>query len=125
MRTKKLSIEFEECKAAFIEIDLENLENYMSKFLALKNHERNTREILEVSGFNRSNEVRVVILIDDEEDSEKELEKCKDYAEQFGKITSACINTIWLLNDSYYPSIEERLNPEDSIYCTEWFIYRH
>mgnify|MGYP006916224183 CR=1 FL=1 len=68
MKTKKINVEFEQAKVVNMDVDLQNLENYMSKFLALKNHQRHTDEILDVSGFDGSNKVRVVILIDDEED---------------------------------------------------------
>lgn len=85
METKKIRIDFEEVKTVRILIDLGNdLENYMSMFLALKNHERETKEILEVRNFYGSNHVSIVFLI--EEDESKEVERCKDYASQFGNL---------------------------------------
>lgn len=116
METKKLTLQFEKGKVAVFEIDLLNLENYKSKFLALKNHERNTEEILEVLGFNGSNSVRVVMLIGDEEGAEYEMERCHEYIEQFGTITHEGIEDAWLCNKDEN-SIDYKLNHED------WYIF--
>lgn len=87
METKKIRVELEEVKVVEISIDLgDDLQNYMSKFLALKNHERETAEILRVLNFYGSNHVNVTFLIEDDADEVKELEHCKDWAGQFGKV---------------------------------------
>ena len=87
METKKIRVELEEVKVVGITIDLgEDIQNYMSKFLSLKNHERETAEILEVLNFYGSNHVHVTFLIEDDADEAKEVEHCKDWAEQFGKV---------------------------------------
>lgn len=98
MRTKKINIEMEEVKVVDIMLDLGELDNYMSKFLALKNHERETREILEVRGCYWSNFVNVVILIDEHENEAKQLERCKEFAEQFGKVERCEVVTAWILD---------------------------
>lgn len=116
METKTIKVEFEQVKVVEIVLDLFNLENYMSKFLALKNHERNTDDILEVSGWDGSNSVRVVLLID-EDDEAQEVDRCKDYAGQFGKIERCEVQTAWILNDTYFPSISSELGHKD------WFVY--
>lgn len=83
--TKKISIELEEVKVVGITIDLGNdIQNYQSKFLALKNHERETERILEVKNFYGSNQVDVTILIDDDEDEAEIVKKAKDFVGQFG-----------------------------------------
>ena len=115
MRTKLINIEFEEVKVVKFEIDLVNLENYMSKFLALKNHERHTDEILKVSGWDGSNSVLVVMLID-EEDEANEVARCKKYIEQFGKIESCRVETAWILNDTYFPKLSYELG-------NNWYVY--
>lgn len=87
METKKIRVELEEVKVVEVSIDLgDDLQNYMSKFLALKNHERETAEILEVRNFYGSNHVHVTFLIEDDADEAMEVEHCKDWAEQFGKV---------------------------------------
>ena len=102
METKKIKVELEEVKVCKIMIDLHNLQNYMDRFLALKNHERNTREILEVRGFDGSNYVEVTILIDDTEDEAKEVEHCKDFVGQFGKfVGDPEVTTAYILNKDY------------------------
>lgn len=91
METKKIRVELEEVKVVSVTVDLgEDLENYMSAFLSLKNHERETKEILEVRNFYRSNNVRITFLIDEEDDDEakEEVEHCKVWAGQFGKLVS-------------------------------------
>ena len=99
MKQKKINVTLEQVKVVDIMLDLENLENYMSKFLALKNHERHTDEILEVRGIDDSNSVHVVMLGPDEDDDEKEyVERCKDYIEQFGKIESCEVQEAWLID---------------------------
>ena len=117
MKTKKISVEFEEVKVVNILLDLGELENYMSKFLALKNHQRNTSELLSVEGINGSNKVEVVLLIEEEEDEASEVQKCKDYAEQFGKFTRCDVETAWIINKRD-TDIDYRLNYD------EWYIYR-
>lgn len=98
METKKLRIELDEVKVCKITLDLEDLENYMSKFLALKNHERNTREIVNVRGFNGTNLVEVVLVIEDEENENEEVEQCKDWACQFGNIIDTEVETAYILD---------------------------
>ena len=118
MRIKKINVEFEEVKVVSITLDLGNdLENYMSKFLALKNHERNTDEILEVKGFNGSNSLNVVILIDEDEDEAEEVKKCKGYIEQFGEIESYEIQTAWILDDTYWDGLSSKFDD------AEWYVY--
>ena len=116
MKTKKINVEFEQAKVVNMDVDLQNLENYMSKFLALKNHQRHTDEILDVSGFDGSNKVRVVILIDDEEDENLEVQRCKDYIEQFGAIIFCEVTTAWILNDTYFDGVSSKFNEE-------WYVY--
>lgn len=87
MKTLKVNLELVEIKVCRIQIDLHDLQNYMDRFLSLKNHERNTREILEVSGINDSNCVNVTIMIDYDEDEAKEINRCKDFVGQFGTFT--------------------------------------
>lgn len=123
MRTKKLNIEFEEVKVAILVVDLKNLENYMSKFLALKNHQRHTREILEVRGFDESNKVRVAILIEENEPEDKEMQMCVDFAEQFGEITHKHVEKAWILNDNLHPQIDWLLNGMDGE--LDWYVYGH
>ena len=98
MKTKEINIQLEEVKVVNIMLNLGNLSNYMSKFLALKNHERETKEILEVRGSHGSNSVNVVILIEEHEDEAKQLEQCKDYIEQFGKVEQCDVTTAWILD---------------------------
>ena len=99
METKKIRVELEEVKVCRIQIDLHDLQNYMDRFLALKNHERNTREILEVSGINDSNCVNVTIMIDYDEDEAKEIERCKDFVGQFGTFTcEPTVETAYILD---------------------------
>jgi len=86
METKKIKVDLEEVKVVSIMIDLGSLERYMDRFLALKNHERHTREILEVRGFDGSNSVSVTLMIDENEDEAKEVEHCMEYVGQFGNI---------------------------------------
>lgn len=117
METKTIKVEFEQVKVVEIMLDLANLENYKSKFLALKNHQRHTDEILEVSGWDGSNSVFVVLLIEEERDEAQEVEKCKDFAAQFGKIERCEVHTAWILNDTYFPSISSELGHKD------WFVY--
>lgn len=100
METKKVTLHFEKNKVAVFTLDLLNLENYMSKFLALKNHERNTEEILKVSGFNGSNLVEVVMLIGDTEGAYEEMEHCHEYVEQFGTITHEELTDAWICNQA-------------------------
>lgn len=117
MRTKRINVEFEESKVVDIMLDLgDNIKNYMSKFLALKNHERNTDEILQVKGFNGSNHLNVVILIDDN-DEKAEVEHCKEYIEQFGKIISCEVKTAWILDDTYMDGLSSKFDYD------EWFVY--
>lgn len=123
METKKISIPFEKVKVVEVQVDLENLENYMSKFLALKNNQRNTSEILDVRGFDDSNVVKVVLLIEENEPEEKEVELCRKFVGQFGKIISCKVETAWILNDSYSPGLYYLLNSKDE-YC-EWYVYRY
>ena len=127
MRTKKINVVFEEVKVAVFGVDLKNLENYMSKFLALKNHQRHTDEILEVRGFDGSNKVRVVILIEENEPEEKEMQLCVDFVEQFGEITSKVIENAWILNDTLHPRIDYELNrnPKDDDDYLDWYVYGH
>ena len=117
MKTKKIFVEFEEVRIVDFMIDLDNLDNYMSKFLALKNHQRHTPEILEVRGFDESNHVRVVILLDEEEDEKKQVEQAKDFVEQFGDILQMDVDNSWILNDSYFDGVHSHFNTLD------WFVY--
>ena len=103
MKTKKINVVFEEVKVVDLLVNIGNtLENYMSNFLSLKNHERNTKEILEVRGTNDSNSVHVVLLIDEDRDDvgdeTKYVEHCKDFVSQFGKIERCEVETAWSLN---------------------------
>lgn len=116
METKKVTLQFEKGKVVEFTLDLLNLENYKSKFLALKNHERNTQEILEVSGFNGSNSVIVVMLIGDEEGAEDYIKSCHEFIEQFGTITHEEIKDAWLC-DKQANSIEYKLDYDD------WYLY--
>ena len=115
MRTKKINVVFEEAKVVNIMIDLGELENYMSNFLALKNHQRNTPELLSVEGFNGSSKVEVVLLIDEEEEESSEVKKCKDYAEQFGKVTSCEVETAWI--------VERDWNVDSALDYNEWYRF--
>ena len=119
METKIVKVEFEKAKVVKFIVDLENLENYMSKFLALKNHQRHTDEILEVSGWDGSNSVRVVLLID-EDDEAQEVKRCKEYIEQFGRIESCDVQNAWILNDTYGDGIGATFRYKDDM---EWFVY--
>jgi len=119
MRTKKINVVFEEVKVAVFDVDLKNLENYMDKFLALKNHQRHTDEILEVRGFDGSNKVRIVILLEEEE----EMQYCVDFVEQFGEITSKEIENAWILNDNLHPQISYELNERGEY--LDWYVYGH
>ena len=111
-------MEFEQAKVVNVTIDLGNLESYKSRFLALKNHQRETDEILDARGFYGSNKVRVVLLIDESEPEEEELEKCKDWAGQFGVITSCEVDTAWILDEKNYgDGVTSQLHYE------EWYIY--
>lgn len=112
---KRISIIFEEVKVVKLYIDLGGLDNYMSKFLALKNHQRNTSEILSVEGSNGSNIIELVLLIDEDENEGNEIIKCKDYAEQFGKITSYDVENAWIVPRDW--SLDEKLNYKD------WYRY--
>lgn len=114
---KKITIEFEEVRVVDFLIDLDNLDNYMSKFLALKNHQRHTPEILEVRGFDSSNHVRVVILLDEYEDEKKQVKKAEEFVEQFGEIIDTDIENSWILNDSYIDSVHTHFETLD------WFVY--
>lgn len=116
MKTKKINIQLEEVKVVDIMLDLGELDNYMSKFLALKNHERNTKEILQVRGFDGSNSVNVVILIEEEEDEATQLERCKDYIEQFGKVEHCEVTTAWIL-DKDTNGIDGAVDYDD------WFVF--
>lgn len=117
MKTKKILVEFEEVRVVDFLIDLDNLDNYMSKFLALKNHQRHTPEILEVRGFDDSNHVRIVILLDEYEDEKKQVEKAQEFVEQFGDIIDVDIEDSWILNDSYGDAIHTHFETLD------WFVY--
>lgn len=105
---KRISIIFEEVKVVKLYIDLANVNNYMSKFLALKNHQRNTSEILSVEGSNGSNIIEIVILIDEDENEGNEIIKCKDYVEQFGKIVSYEVEKAWIVPREW--ELDEKLN---------------
>lgn len=120
METKTIKVEFEQVKVVKIVLDLANLENYKSKFLALKNHQRHTDEILEVSGWDGSNSVRVVLLIEEERDEAQEVEKCKDFAGQFGKIKRCEVQTAWILNDTWGDGVGATFRYKDGM---EWFVY--
>lgn len=123
MRTKKIDVVFEEVKVAVFDVDLKNLENYMSKFLALKNHQRHTDEILDVRGFDGSNKVLVVILIEESEPEEEEMQRCIDFVEQFGEITEKKVENAWILNDNLHPQIDYYLNGMNEY--LEWYVYGH
>lgn len=105
-------VEIQKVKVCRLQIDLKNLENYKDRFLALKNHERNTREILEVSGINDSNCVNITILIDEYEDETKELEQCKDFVGQFGIFTcDPTIETAYIIEKDW--QLESELDYQD------------
>lgn len=123
MRTKQINVVFEEVKVAVFDVDLKDLENYMSKFLALKNHQRHTDEILEVRGCDGSNEVRVVILIEESEPEDKEMQQCVDFVEQFGEIKQKKVENAWILNDNLHPQIDWLLNGMDGE--LDWYVYGH
>lgn len=116
MRTKKINIEMEEVKVVDIMLDLGELDNYMSKFLALKNHERDTREILQVRGFYGSDSVNVVVLIDEHLKETRQVERVKDFIEQFGKVESYKVATAWVL-DKDENGIDWAVDYDD------WYIY--
>ena len=120
METKTIKVEFEKAKVVKFIIDLANLENYMDKFLALKNHQRHTDEILEVSGWDGSNSVRVVLLIEDELDEAQQVKECKEFVEQFGKIESCKVETAWILNDTWGDGVGATFRYKDGL---EWFVY--
>lgn len=91
MKTKNINVVVEEVKVIAFTIDLGNeLAKYQSRFLALKNHERETEEIVEVRNFYGSNKVRVTYLLEDEEYEclTEQVERCKEHVEQFGEIVS-------------------------------------
>ena len=118
MTTKKLNIVFEEVKVAKIDINLGNLEQYKSRFLALKNHERETKEILRVRGFYDSSEVQVVLLIEDDEPEADELARCTEWAGQFGEITECNVETAWILDEkNYMDGVTSQLRYKD------WYVY--
>lgn len=117
MKTKKINVEFEEVKVVEILLDLGSLENYMSKFLALKNHERETDEILEVRGIRDSNSVHVTLLIEENNDEAKEVERCEEFLEQFGTVERCNVETAWILSDEWN-SISSKLD------YAEWYLYR-
>lgn len=114
MRTKKINVVLEEVKVVNIMLDLGDLENYMSKFLALKNHQRNTQELLSVEGINGSSKVEVVLFIEEDEDEALEVQKCKDYTEQFGKIVSCDVDKAWIADRSVISS---------ALDFQEWYVY--
>lgn len=97
MENKILRIELEAVKVANILVDLGGLKSYMSNFLALKNHERETDEILSVQGIYGSNEVHVILLIDEEKPQHEELAKCIDFAGQFGKVVNSEVEDAYIL----------------------------
>ena len=103
METKKIRVELDEVKVVSITIDLgEDIQNYMSKFLSLKNHERETREILEVRNFYGSNHVSVTLLIDEENNQTEEVERCKDWVGQFGTFVGEPeVDTAYILDKDY------------------------
>lgn len=118
MKTKTIKMEFEQAKVVNVTIDLGNLESYKSRFLALKNHQRETDEILDARGFYGSNKVRVVLLIDESEPEAEELEKCKDGAGQFGVIKSCEVDTAWILDEKNYgDGVTSQLHYDD------WYVY--
>lgn len=114
--TKKISVEFEEVKICIVVLDLGNLENYKSKFLALRNHWRETSEILAVHNFRNSNSVEVTFLIDEGEKESDEVLKCRDFAEQFGLVVSDRVETAWIINRRE-TDIDYQLDYKD------WFVY--
>ena len=117
MKTKTIKVEFEEVKVVDMLVSLgDSLEQYMSKFLSLKNHERETDEILEVRGIRDSNSVHVVILIDDYQDETKEVKHCKDFVSQFGKISQAEVETAWILN-------KDENNIDGALNYDGWCVY--
>ena len=117
MTTKKLNIVFEEVKVVKIDINLGNLEQYKSRFLALKNHERETKEILRVRGFYDSSEVQVVFLIEDDEPESDELARCTEWAGQFGEITECNVETAYILDKSFNELDWGGINGKD------WYVY--
>lgn len=116
MKTKKINIQLEEVKVVDIMLNLGNLDNYKNRFLALKNHERETREILQVRGYLMSDCVSVVILIDEHENETKQVERVKDFIEQFGKVEHCEVTTAWIL-DKDTNGIDEAVDYED------WFVF--
>lgn len=116
MKTKKINIQLEEVKVVDIMLNLGNLDNYKNRFLALKNHERETKEILEVRGCLWSNSVNVVILIEEDEDEATQLERCKDYIEQFGEVEHCEVTTAWIL-DKDANCIDGAVDYDD------WFVF--
>jgi hypothetical protein len=116
MKTKKINVEFEQVEVVDIMLDLGDLDNYMSKFLALKNHERHTQEILQVRGFDGSNSVNVVILLEEGASTFEQVERCKDYIEQFGNIVRYEVTTAWILN-------KDANGIDFTLDYVEWYIY--
>ena len=115
MKTKKINVVFEEVTVIDMVVDLGNIDDYMSAFLSLKNHERNTDEILEVRGINDSNSVHVVLLIDENSET-VEIERSKRFVSQFGKIERYVIDTAWILD-------KDANNINGALNYNEWYVY--
>lgn len=99
MKTKKVNIELEEVKVVKVLIEFTNPDDYKSKWLALKNHERETREILAVRNFYGSNDVEVVFLIDDGMDESEEVKECRDWIEYFTYNIKECeVETAYIID---------------------------
>ena len=70
MKEKEIKVTFEEVKVVELMVDMGRLEEYKSNFLALKNHERETKEIVKVQGHLMSSMVEVVFIMDVETEDE-------------------------------------------------------
>ena len=102
MKTQSMRIEVEEVKVVEVMIDLgSDLDRYKSNYLALKNHERGTDYILEVRNFWRNNHVCVILMIDENEDTDNEVKKCLDYCSQFGEVIDREVTTAYILDQAY------------------------
>ncbi len=115
MKTKNINVVVEEVKTVAFIIDLKDLETYKSRFLALKNHERETDSILEVSGWRGSNSVRVVMWVDaeNETDEKEEIERCKEFVEQFGEIERVESDTAYILDIGFLSGCRDQIDYKD------------
>lgn len=82
----KKYFECDEVLTIVVTLDLgSDLENYMSMWLALCNHCRESAEILGVRNFAETNIVEVTYMVDNK-DMKSTLSQAREHASQFGKI---------------------------------------